>query len=474
MKAQLSIVLLGLSMCLAAPAWSQIGVLDVPDSAPVYPSPQSSDSSQQSPDLSQSSSSGPQPAYTHPEQLPPLGLLGEVTAETGLRLGLSTGMFYDTSGGFSATARPSTYYFLTPSLSMSQIRPTLSWTFTYSGGLSLSSYSGSHAANSNYGEFAQAGVADVLYQLTSRWQIHAHDSYTYSNDPFTPYLTYTHDPTPNQPNPTIYTPQAIGQSNRGLLEVSHYLTAHDVLTFSGSENFFRVGNTTYSGYNSFSYGGRAAYNHIFSAKFSAGGGYNFNALDFAHGQSRSGVSMILGFATYQFSPNLSLSGWVGPEYTTTKDIVPQFCFMNQCFGYTTAHQQAWTVAYGTTFGWTGQRNALRAEFSKQVSDGGGLLGTVRLYLVDANYTRRLNGRTQVTAGMLYGNNLSASLYYSDRYIDSIVTTVTVKREFNRSWTGSLTYGYLNESQKNIYPYPTWKANRFGFRLQYLWGHSLGR
>ena len=55
-------------------------------------------------------------------------------------------------------------------------------------------------------------------------------------------------------------------------------------------------------------------------------------------------------------------------------------------------------------GWSGQRNAFRAGVSKSISDGGILLGIVQLYQASANYTRQLNPRWNLNAGMLYGDN----------------------------------------------------------------------
>ena len=40
------------------------------------------------------------------------------------------------------------------------------------------------------------------------------------------------------------------------------------------------------------------------SELAAGGGYNFSALDFGHGQSRAGVQMFEGFVMYKFNPGL--------------------------------------------------------------------------------------------------------------------------------------------------------------------------
>ena len=57
----------------------------------------------------------------------------------------------------------------------------------------------------------------------------------------------------------------------------------------------------------------------------------FGSLDFGHGQSRSGIQMIQAFASYALGPHMISDGWVGPEYTATKNKVPIFCTPYGCF-----------------------------------------------------------------------------------------------------------------------------------------------
>ncbi len=102
---------------------------------------------------------------------------------------------------------------------------------------------------------------------------------------------------------------------------------------------------------------------------------------------------ITGFVSYQLTPSIYVSGFVGPEYTASKDIVPQFCFPGfGCFGYHEVHQAEWNVAEGGTFGWLRTKNAFRAGYRHQNSNGGGLLGTVSLYQMTATYRRALSPR----------------------------------------------------------------------------------
>jgi hypothetical protein len=403
--------------------------------------------------------------------LPPLALLNEATADTGLQLGFTTGTTIDTNaGGFSLHPLLETWYFFRPNISVLQIRPKVVWSLSYQGGFSIV------PQVSTFNSMSHNATGDVLWQFSRKWQAHAHESYVYTADPFESFDTISGTPRYNDPNPTIYVPLAIREQNLASLDLTNQLAIHDSLTFTGSEFFRRYLNTTTTVYNSFGYVGRAAYQHQFSARLSAGGGYTFQALDFAEGVSRSGIQTFQGYASYQLSPNMYVTGWIGPEYTSTKNIVPQFCVPGfGCFGYHATYQANWDVAGGATFGWSGVHNAFRGGFSKSVTDGGGILGTVRLYMLNASYRRQVSPRWALNGGLLYGNNLSVSYFTSPHQYNTWNANVVVERQLSPAWNILAQYFYIHQYQHNIYgSIPTWNDNRFQLSLQYAWSHSLGR
>ena len=98
-------------------------------------------------------------------------------------------------------------------------------------------------------------------------------------------------PTFNNPNPVIYIPQAVNESNMGSMTLTYQLGARDSVDFTGGESFQRWFNSALSGNNSYAYSAGSNYQHAFSARFSAGGGYSFTALDYGHG----GIIALPGF-----------------------------------------------------------------------------------------------------------------------------------------------------------------------------------
>jgi hypothetical protein len=479
MKRQLGLSLVVLAVLAVAPAWSQSGSDPSQSGSTDQSQSGSTDQSQNgSTDQSQQSSTGPQVAYTHPEQLPPLTLLNEVTANTGIRLNMTTGLLtnYSSYAGSSGSYWQTMGSF-TGGVHITQIRPTLMWDVMYNGGTTLSALSTTGA--STYTSLNQDGGARILWQFAKRWQLAVNDNYISTNDPFTPYLTIEGVPTFNNPNPVIYIPLAITEANVGSVNLTYQMGPHDSLNFTGGESFQRWFNSNLSANNSYTYSGGSNYQHDFSARLSAGGGYSFTALDFGHGLARSGIQAVYGFASYRLSPTMSISGFAGPEYTASKDIVPTFCFPGYgCFGYHAVYQAQWAAAEGATFGWTRTRNAVRVGFRHQNSDGGGLLGTVRLYQLTANYRRALTQRWNFSAGISYNDSLSIvsiSQYHTNTFLKMTQGMVSLGRNISQSWNATMYYAVIHESENYYTPQPTTVGtNGVGITLRYSWGHSLGR
>ena len=484
MKPQLGLSLVVLAVLSVPHAWSQTGS-DQSQSGSADQSQNgsanqsqsnSADQSQNgSTDQSQQSSTGPQVAYTNSEQLPPLTMLNEVTANTGIQLLMRTGAVMDyTSWAGSSHGYWQTLGQFGGGVNITQIRPTLMWNFQYNGGVSLDALSS--RGSSNYSTLYQRANANILWQFSKRWQLAVNDNYVYTNDPFEPYLTLDRVPTFNDPNPVIYIPQSVSEANVGSVNLTYQMTQHDSLTFTGGESFQRFINTLLAADNSYTYSAGSDYQHVFSAKLAAGGGYSFTALDYGHGLSRSGIQAITGFASYQLNPNMFVTGWMGPEHTASKDIVPTFCFPGfGCFGYHAQYQAQWNLAEGATFGWSGTRNALRVGFRHQISNGGGLLGTVRLYQLTVGYRRPLTQRWNFFAGFSYNNSLSIFQYRANGFLDALQATVRFSRQLSQSWNGSVYYSAIHESGRFTLPQTsTVGTNGVGITLQYSWGHSLGR
>jgi len=423
-------------------------------------------------DQSQSGASGPQDTFSHPEQLPALNLFSDVVSRTGISLTTSVGTLAQHVTGEG----PNTWEALSSfngGLTMAQIRPMLTWSLGYIGGVNLTS----GISNYNYTNLNQAAYANIKWNFAKRWQMRIKDNYFYSDDPFQPFFTYLGQPTPNNPNPVVYYPQAVIEQNQATADLTYQLGPHDVLNFEGVEGFQRYLRSTVSSlWNSVTYSGSAFYQHEFSQRLAAGGGYQFAALDFGHGSSRAGVQTFQGFITYVFSSRLQVSGWIGPQQTSTKDIVPVFCYQFGCF-YAIQHQQTWSVAQGGTVRWKATtRDLFGLDFSHGVSNGGGILGAATIYQATLTYSRPVSRLWSFGMGLYYVDSNSISSFRNPEFLKSITGTLGFSRKLfdSDAWSLNAYYAFIHQSENYTGLPDVISTSGLGFTIRYSWDHGFGR
>ncbi len=213
-------------------------------------------------DDTQSGTSGPQDTFTHPETLPALSVFSDTISHTGLSISTTAGsiaQYVHTDGypGYWDTLNN-----IGGGISIAQFKPSYSWTVNYTGGLDVST-----GYSIDETDLSQNAYGGFNWNFAKRWQLRLKDSYFYSDNPFTPFLTYLGTPTPNYPNPVFYYPQAIVEQNQANLDITYELSPHDILNFQGSEGFQRyIRGGASALWNSVSYSGGMEYQHTLSAQ----------------------------------------------------------------------------------------------------------------------------------------------------------------------------------------------------------------
>jgi hypothetical protein len=454
MKSSLGFVVLVLFLLCCGCVWAQTDTATADTGVPVQP--------------------GPKPAYTYPDTTPSLDFLSATVENSSITLGLGAGFAYDSNAyaNTSVSSNVSSNWWLfhvTPSIRIQQFLPKFAWHVSYSGG--YQDYTG-QSGNTNNSLFSQTASAGFLWQLSKHWQLIADDNFGYSANPFDSFLTTTGAPTMNNPNPVVYTPLSQFTRNNGLMTLTDQLTKVDTLSFSGTANLRRTSTynllTSVPFYNLVSYGGRAAYSHQLSARLSLGAGYDYNSLDFGKGQQRSGIQTISMTGSYLIRPNMSISAWVGPEYTTTKSVIvlPG--------GSLIAHNSLWSASVGANFGWQSARNSVRAAFSRQVSDGGGIIATSQVNNLNGDYRRFLTRKMDIILGGQYFHDVSTTV--SNRNFDNFYINAALSYKLAKSLLANATYARVHQSQSNtiLLGSGSYSANIVGASVTYTWNHPLGR
>jgi hypothetical protein len=459
MKRRFGPILLVLGILCGTCAWAQTDTGTTDTGAPAQP--------------------GPKPAYTYPDTTPSLDFLSQSIENSSITLGISGGFSYD-SNAYSASNPGQDWWLFNvrPSIRIQQFLPKLSWNVSYAGGYQQYTYV-SGPTNNNSSIFSQVGGGGFIWQLARHWQLLGNDNFAYSANPFDSYLTNSGTPTMNNPNPLTYYPLTRYTQNYGLLTLTDQLTKVDTLSFTGTSNLRRTSTynllTTVPFYNLISYGGRAAYSHQFSPRLSLGAGYDFNSLDFGKGEQRSGVQTISMTADYTIRPNMTISGWVGPEYTSTKTVacIPEI--INGVVEIVCIHYSSlWSTALGVNFGWQGVRNSVRLGFSRSVNDGGGIIATSQVNSVNGSYRRMFTPKLDFSLGGRYFHDVSTTA--SSRSYDNLSIYAALNYKLAKSLLTSVQYYRIHQTQSSaiLLGPATYDANIVGVSLNYTWNHPLGR
>lgn len=424
------------------------------------------------PDDTGAPQTGPKPAFTYPDATPSLDFLNGAVENSSITLGIGAGVSYISNTYSVTNSQDRWVYHVTPSISIQQFRPTVSWNLSYAGGWQHYTQP-SGVSNGSNNLFSQNVGAGLRWQMARRWQLAATDHFTYSANPFDSYITQAGIPTMNNPNPVTYYPLTSFTSNIGVMSLTNQLSKVDTLAFTGTTSLRRTSTynlLTVPFYNLVSYGGRASYAHRFSPRLTLGADYNYNSLDFGHGQQRSGVQTISMTVDYLIRPNMTISGWIGPEHTGTQTTI---------LGVRLPHDSMWSAAGGVNFGWQSLRNSFVAGFIRQVTDGGGIIATSQVNSVSAGYHRKLTQKMDLSLGAAYFHDVSTTV--SSRTYDHSSISAGLSYKLAKSLSATAQYGYLHQSQSNAFLSPgllgagaTYSANFVGCSINYTWSHPLGR
>lgn len=424
---------------------------------------------------------GPQPAFIYPDATPSLDFLSQSLENSSITLGVRTGIIYYANGYGSGGA---TLFDVYPFIRLQQFHPKIVWNIGYAAGYQTYLQSKDVPYNNNL--LSQAAQAGLLWQLAPHWQLAANDSYIFTANPFQGNVTINGTPTLNNPNPVATIPLTQYKMNQAIVSLTHQLTKTDTLSFTGTQALRET--STYNVvssvpfYNLVSYGGMASYQHKLSPRLSLGASYNYNSLDFGRGEQRSGLNIILLTADYSIRRNMTISGWLGPEYTTIKTVLG-LPVSGQIVSVT-SHQSLWSTSGGANYAWRSQRNVFRAGFARRVWDGGGITATSQVTTFSADYRRMLTAKLDGFVGSAYFHNTgltnipvtNTSLTTARRTYGTTNIRAGLEYKLTRSLTalGNYAFVHYNPSNAFLINSRTYNNNLLSVSVSYSWNHPLGR
>jgi hypothetical protein len=385
--------------------------------------------------------------------------LSEMERSNYLRGGVNVGAAYDDNPLLLASGvAGNTSVSIFPNIKIDHTSPRIRWTLGYAGGLTVNQRftnqnQGSHNVN-----------FDSEYRLSPHVNLRVAENFSLTTGFFDAGNGAGAIAGSGGPNASLITPLATQRSSVTTVETNYHFALNDVIGASGSFYDLHFSNgpadTQFQLTDSQTSSGSAFWLHrIFRGDW-GGASYRFDRMTFSPG-GETQVHSFFAVNTLNLSKRFTLTGFVGPQYSE-----------NQGSTGTQLTSNDWSVAGGVDGGWQDQRTSLSAGYSRSISDGGGLLGTVRLQNVHANFRRQLVPGWAAALSASHGTNQSES---SASSINLTSAGVSLERNVGKSIGLRLGYTHDFQEQLSMDPSPMLDAhrNRFFATLSYQWAKPLG-
>jgi hypothetical protein len=388
--------------------------------------------------------------------------LSEMERSNYLRAGLNVSATYDDnplllSSGQSSNTSESIF----PNIKIDQTTSRMHWTLGYAGGLTVnqkftSQNQGSHNV-----------IFDSRYRLSPHVNLRVAENFSLTTGFFDAGNEVGGIANSGGPNESLITPLATQRSSVTTVETNYHFALNDLIGASGSFYDLHFTNVPVGTQltDSQTATGTAFWLHkLFGADW-GGITYRFDRLTSNVGDSETRVHSFFVVDTLSLSKRLTLTGFVGPQYSENQGLAPN--------GLPPA-PNAWLVAGGAEGSWKNQNTAVLIGYSRTVSDGGGLLGAVRLQNVYGNFRLQLAPGWATAVNFNRGSNQALTLPPSSITLTS--AGISLERNVGKSFGFRMGYSHdFQQESGQPGPIPSFDAsrNRVFVTLSYQWAKPLG-
>ncbi len=392
--------------------------------------------------------------------------LSEMERSNYLRGGINIGAAYDDNPLLlSSGAESNTSESVFPNIKIDETSSRMRWTLGYAGGLTVNQKftaqnQGSH--NLNF---------DSQYRLSPHWSLHVAENFSVTTGVFDAGNGGDVVVGAGGPNSSLITPLANEKSDRTTVEINNHFALNDLIGASGSfydSHFSEVAGQAQLANTQTAAGSAFWLHQLFHGDW-AGVTYRFERITFdPNGETR--VHSFYAIDTLNLSKRLSVTGFVGPQYAENQGLTAG--------GATVSQTNNWSVGGGAEFGWNTQNTGASAGYSRMISDGGGILGTVLLQTIHGTFRRQLTRSWSGSVTAQHGTNQSLTVPFQTSATSINLTSVGVSLDRNVGKSVGLRMGYTHDFQQQFGVPGSSSAldanrNRLFVTLSYQWAKPLG-
>jgi len=401
-----------------------------------------------------------------------LAFPSELERSNYLRGGVNVGAVYDSNPLLLSNSTVSnTNESIFGNIKIEESSSRIRWTLGYAGGLTVNQKiteqnQGSH--NLNF---------DSVYRVIPHVNLRVSENFSITTGFFDSGSGTEVIAGSGGPNASLIAPLSTERSSVTTVETNYHFALNDLIGASGS--FFDLHFTNIPAgtplTDSQTASGAAFWLHRIVGPDWGGASYRFDRITFDVGGGETQVHSFLITNTVSFSKRFTLVGFIGPQYSESQGLAP--------LAQQPAQLNDWSLAGGAEGSWRNQRTSLSAGYSRMVSDGGGVLGTVRVQTAYGSFRRELTPGWSATVSASHGTNQSliVPLATSANSVNLTSAGISLERNVGRSF--GLRMGYSHDFQEQFgvpgatptSPLQTLDAsrNRFFVTLSYQWAKPIG-
>jgi hypothetical protein len=383
-----------------------------------------------------------------------------------LRGGLIFSTAYDSEVTTGTSGQPisDVSYSIWPTISLDETRPRFHWTLSYSPGYTFYQRTSSlDAANQNL-------TVAFKYRLSPHVTLSLRDSFLKTSSVLNQANPGSETPVSgavSAPNDSVIAPIANVLTNNANATLTYQFSANGMIGASGTFTNLHYPNAAQVPglFDSSSKGGSAFYNHRLSTMNYIGATYQYQTF-FSYpsgGQSETQTQSVLLFYTLYFKPTLSLSLFGGPQYSNTQQLgLPP--------------SQSWSPAGGASFGWQGKVTSVAASYSQAINGGGGLVGAVHYYGLNASVRQQITRNLNAAISGSYANNeVIDPLPGFNNSGHTVSGNASLQRQINQNLTAGVQYSRVHQIYNDVPAISVLPDhNRVAGTISYQFSKPLGR
>jgi hypothetical protein len=399
--------------------------------------------------------------------------LSEMERSNYLVGGINVGAAYDDNPLLLSPAQSNTSETIFPSIRIEESSSRMRWGLGYAGGLTVNQKITSQNQGSHNLDF------DSLFRLSPHVSLRVAEAFSMITGFFDAGNGAGTTGGSGGPNASLLAPLATQRSSVTTVEANYHFALNDLIGASGS--FYDLHFTNIPTpppdaqaiplTDTQTASGSAFWLHRLFRRDWGGVSYRFDRITFnPNGESR--VHSFTVVNTLSLSRRITLSGFVGPQYSENQGLVAGTTQTQP------GQSNAWSVGAGVEGGWQSERTSVLAGYSRSVSDGGGVLGAVRLQNVRGTFRRELVPGWVATVTANHGTNQSITVPSQTSAGSITLTSAGASLERNVGKKIGIRFGYTHDFQQRLGvpgAVQTLDAhrNRYFVTLSYQWTKPLG-